>query len=103
MIHHFNDVGRADLAHLILLVVKIRNFLVDALPRLADERHIGHVIFIAAHIGVTHHDGLDVLVTEHAPSSAATRLFETRFLAAHIVPTGIDQRVADMLRRLTSG
>ena len=103
VIHHFDDVGRANFSHLVLLVVEVGNFLVDAAASLADKRHICHAVFVAAHVAETHHDGFDLLVAEHAPRSAAPRLLETRFLAAHIVPTGTDQRDADMLRGLTSG
>ena len=103
MIHDLDDVGRAHFAHLVLLVVQIGDFLVDALTRLADERHIGHAVFVAAHVAETHHNRLDLLIAEDAPRAAAPGLLETGFLAAHVVPGGVDHRNAGMFRRLPGG
>ena len=100
VIHDLDDVGRADLAHLVLLVVEIGDFLVDALPGLADERHIGHAVFVAAHVAVAHHDGLDLFIAEDAPGAAAPGLFQAGFLAPHVVPAGADQRDAGVFGRL---
>ena len=80
MIHHIEDVRRPHLAHLILRIIQIGDFLVDALPCLADESHIGHAVLVAAHIAETADDGSDLLITEDASRAAAARLLEPRSL-----------------------
>jgi hypothetical protein len=101
VIHDFDDVGRADFAHLVLLVVEVGDFFVDALPGLADERHIGHAVFVAAHVAKTDDDGLDALVAEDAPRAAAPGLLEAGFFAAHIVPGRVNQGDAGVFGSLT--
>ncbi len=92
MIHHIDDVGGAHFAHLVLRIIQVGDFLVDALARLADERHIGHAVLIAAHVAETADDGSDLLITEDASRAAAPGLLETRLLAADVIPGGVDHR-----------
>lgn len=103
VVHNLDDVGGADFAHLVLLVVQICDFFVDALPSLTDEGHIGHAVQVAAHIGKTDDNGLDFLIAEDAPWPAAPGLLHAGFFAAHIVPGGVNQRDAGVFRRLTGG
>ena len=91
MIHHVHDVRGADLAHLVLRIVQVGDFLVDALPRLADERHICHAVLVAAHVAEAADDRGDLLITEDASRAAATGLFEARLFAADVIPRGVDR------------
>ena len=91
VVHHVHDVRSTDLAHLVLRVVEIGDLLVDALPRLADERHVGHAVLVAAHVGEAADDGGDLLITEDASRTASTGLLEARLFAADIITGGIDR------------
>src|SRR5512140_1389323 len=103
MIHHIHDVRGPNLTHLILRIVEIGDFLVDALPCLADKSHICNAVLIATHVTETADDRRDLLISEDAARAATTRLLEARFFSADVIPRGVDRRVADIARSLPGG
>src|SRR5574339_592645 len=94
MIHHFDNVRGADFAHLVLGIIQVSDFLVDALPRLTDESHIGNAILVSAHVAEAADYSGNLLITEDAPRAAATGLFDTRLSPADVIPRGIDRGIA---------
>jgi len=99
--HDHHGVGRANLAHFVLLLIQVVHFLVIFHAHLVDGGDVGSVIQVGFHAPIFHHQRFDFLVVQNGAQATAGSLFEAAHLTARVVEREIDHAHVAVFRAAT--
>ena len=103
LVHDLSQVGGADLAHAALLVVERDDLAVKPQAGLLQGGEIGRIVRHGVEAGVSHDEGLDLLVSQHGAQPAAPGLLEPGDLPTLIVEREIEAAQVGVFGPLAGG